>query len=152
MAVQAKQPGAQIVADLLQKWVLKTYCMLIARMTAFPAAIAPILLPVSRAAHRKNLWIFGHLDTVGAGDLSAWHHDPGRYARLAIYLWARGGGQSASCLFHVDSLPKSLQSAGIVPEIGLGLVLWPMRNVEAIMVLNISCPLFPTCFQVTIFI
>ena len=38
-----------------------------------------------------------------------------------------------------------------MPEIGLGLVLWPMRNVEAIMVLNISCPLFPTCFQVTIF-
>ena len=106
MAGAGEAARAQIVADLLQKWVLKTYCMLIARMTAFPAAIAPILLPVSRAAHRRDLWIFGHLDTVGAGDLSAWHHDPGRYARLAILLWARGGGQSASCLFHVDSLPK----------------------------------------------
>lgn len=113
---------AQIVADLLQKVGVEDILHVDCPDDRVPCGYRPNLVARIKGDTQKNLWIFGHLDTVGAGDLSAWHHDPWTVCQDGDFIYGRGVEDNQQAVCSMLILAESLQSAGIVPEIGLGLV------------------------------
>lgn len=70
----------------------------------------------------RRLWLFGHLDTVGAGDLSAWRQDPWSVCCEGDFIYGRGVEDNQQAICSMLVLAQSLQDLSIVPELSLGLV------------------------------
>lgn len=70
----------------------------------------------------RMLWLFGHLDVVPEGDLSAWTCDPWRVCEKDGFVYGRGVEDNQQAVCSMMILAASLLKAEAVPGRGLGLV------------------------------
>lgn len=113
---------AQIVADLLRKMGVEDILNVDCPDERVPCGYRPNIIARIKGRTARKLWIFGHLDTVGAGDLSAWRHDPWTVCQEGDLIYGRGVEDNQQAVCSMLILAESLRSSGIVPEVGLGLV------------------------------
>ena len=87
-----------------------------------PCGIRPNLVARIPGKSSLNLWLFAHLDTVGAGDLSAWATDPFAATIKDDFIYGRGveDNQQAACTMLI--LAGALKTLHLTPPVGLGLV------------------------------
>ena len=70
----------------------------------------------------RTLWLFGHMDVVPPGDLSAWQSDPWQVRREGDMLYGRGVEDNQQAITSMLLLAEELQQRRITPELSLGLV------------------------------
>ena len=71
---------------------------------------------------QKTLWIFSHMDVVGAGDLNAWSSDPWKVRRQGDLLYGRGVEDNQQGIVSSLLLAHALMLLKITPSQTLGLV------------------------------
>ena len=70
----------------------------------------------------QTLWLFGHMDVVGAGDEKAWHSNPWLVARDGDWLYGRGVEDNQQAIVSMLLLVEALKKTGTKPTHSLGLV------------------------------
>lgn len=112
---------ARIVADLLSKMGIGDVLHFDCPDARVPCGYRPNLVAQIRGKTQRKLWLFGHLDTVGAGDLSSWKHDPWSVCRQGDFIYGRGVEDNQQAICSMLILAESLLATGILPGRGLGL-------------------------------
>lgn len=98
-------------------------------LTEFPvpdprvsSGFRPNLIATIKGEINETLWIFGHLDVVSPGDLSAWQQDPFEVKQDGDWLIGRGVEDNQQGLVSMLILAWALRTAQITPKRSLGLV------------------------------
>ena len=118
--------GEEAKAALITQWLTACGIPDILRVDAPDSRVSSGLRPnlVVRIPGRKKrtLWLFGHMDVVPPGDLSAWVSDPWQVRREGDLLYGRGVEDNQQAVTSMLLLAEELRQRGITPELNLGLV------------------------------
>lgn len=71
---------------------------------------------------KRTLWLFGHMDVVGAGALDAWSSDPWNVHREGDWLYGRGVEDNQQAIVSMLLLAEALVTTKSIPHLSLGLV------------------------------
>ena len=88
------------------------------------SGVRPNLLAVLEGEQRdKTLWIVGHMDTVPAGDLSAWRYPPYNVTVEGDYVYGRGVEDDGQAIVTALALARLFLRRGEKPRVNLGIAL-----------------------------
>lgn len=71
---------------------------------------------------KRTLWLFAHMDVVGAGNLDAWSSNPWEVRRSGDWLYGRGVEDNQQAIVSMLLLAEAFSATKCVPELSLGLV------------------------------
>lgn len=117
-----EQARAAIIAAWLNACGIKDLVHVDAPDSRVPSGVRPNLVARIPGRTRRTLWLFGHMDVVPPGDLSAWQSDPWQVRREGDMLYGRGVEDNQQAITSMLLLAEEFQQRGITPELSLGLV------------------------------
>lgn len=117
-----EQAKAALIADWLKARGISDLVHVNAPDDRVLSGIRPNLVARIPGRTRRTLWLFGHMDVVPPGDLSAWQSDPWQVRREGDMLYGRGVEDNQQAITSMLLLAEELQQRGITPELSLGLV------------------------------
>lgn len=85
------------------------------------SGLRPNLITKIKGQTSKTLWLFGHMDVVGAGDLAAWQHDPFTVQRNGDWLTGRGVEDNQQAIVSMLLLAWAISRCQLTPNLNLGL-------------------------------
>lgn len=122
--------GEQKKADYLETWLRSFGIDDIEHVDApddrVPSKKRPNLIVRVPGRSERMLWILGHMDVVPAGEESLWHSDPWTVTRDGKdpdLIYGRGVEDNQQTVVCGCLLAAALKEKGIVPDLGLGLIL-----------------------------
>ena len=122
--------GEQKKADYLETWLRSFGIDDIEHVDApddrVPSKKRPNLIVRVPGRSERMLWILGHMDVVPAGEESLWHSDPWTVTRDGTdpdLIYGRGVEDNQQAVVCGCLLAAALKEKGIVPDLGLGLIL-----------------------------
>ena len=122
--------GEQKKADYLETWLRSFGIDDIEHVDApddrVPSKKRPNLIVRVPGRSERMLWILGHMDVVPAGEESLWHSDPWTVTRDGKdpdLIYGRGVEDNQQAVVCGCLLAAVLKEKGIVPDLGLGLIL-----------------------------
>lgn len=122
--------GEQKKADYLETWLRSFGIDDIEHVDApddrVPSKKRPNLIVRVPGRSERMLWILGHMDVVPAGEESLWHSDPWTVTRDGKdpdLIYGRGVEDNQQAVVCGCLLAAALKEQGIVPDLGLGLIL-----------------------------
>lgn len=86
------------------------------------SGIRPNLICEIPGKSSRKLWLFGHLDVVPPGDLTAWRSDPWQIRREGDLVYGRGVEDNQQAVTSMLLLAKALTSLRLEPSLTLELV------------------------------
>lgn len=122
--------GEQKKADYLEAWLRSFGIDDIEHVDAsderVPSGKRPNLIVRVPGRTSRMLWILGHMDVVPAGEETLWRTDPWTVTRDEAdpdLIYGRGVEDNQQAVVSGCLLAAALRETGIVPELGLGLIL-----------------------------
>lgn len=111
-----------VVSDYLKAYGIDGQIRIDSSDKRVPSGVRPNLVARIAGKTSINLWLFAHLDTVGAGDPAAWTTDPFAATIKDDFIYGRGveDNQQAACSMLI--LAGALKTLHLSPPAGLGLV------------------------------
>lgn len=86
--------------------------------------VRPNILAVLRGKRDdRTLWIVGHMDTVPAGDVSAWKYPPYDVTVEGDHVYGRGVEDDGQAIVTAMALAKYLLDRDVKPSVNLGIAL-----------------------------
>ncbi|MBQ9536909.1 MAG: M20 family metallo-hydrolase [Desulfovibrionaceae bacterium] len=119
---QGEYAKALFVEQQLQKCNVANITHLDAKDARVPEGLRPNIIAHIPGDTDQTLWLFGHLDVVDAGDLSAWASDPFVVRQDGDWLYGRGVEDNQQALTSMLLLAWALSETGLTPKRSLGLV------------------------------
>lgn len=122
--------GEQKKADYLEAWLRSFGIDDIEHVDASDERVSsgkrPNLIVRVPGRTSRMLWILGHMDVVPAGEETLWRTDPWTVTRDEAdpdLIYGRGVEDNQQAVVSGCLLAAALRETGIVPELGLGLIL-----------------------------
>lgn len=122
--------GEQSKAEYLETWLRSFGIDDIEHVDAaddrVPSKKRPNLIVRVPGRSERTLWILGHLDVVPAGEESLWRSDPWTVVhdeKDPDLIYGRGVEDNQQAVACGCALAAALKENGIVPDLGLGLIL-----------------------------
>lgn len=111
-----------LVADYLKACGIDAQTRVDSRDKRVPSGIRPNLIARIPGKSPINLWLFAHLDTVGAGDAAAWKTYPFVATIKDDFIYGRGVEDNQQAICSMLILAGALKTLHLSPPLGLGLV------------------------------